>query len=77
MIYYALLTAKGEGCDYTIGCNNTFFELKFNNLEDAKKELSEYLRENEPEDGWEEAILLECNQEVHKIFNQPEWSDEL
>lgn len=73
MIYYALLTGEAEGCDYTIGCNNTYFKLEADNLEEAKKELKEYLHESEPEDGWNEAILLECVREIKKVFKLPEW----
>jgi hypothetical protein len=76
MFYYALLTGAGEGCDYTIGYNETYFKLKSTNLEDSKKELKRYLQENEPEDGWGSAIILECTKEVKKVFCDQEWSDE-
>lgn len=75
MFYYALAAGAGEGCDYTIGCNNIYFKLEATNLIDAKRELKEYLKD-EPEDGWGEVILLECVKEIKKIFPGREWSDE-
>jgi len=38
MIYYALYTGDGEGCEDTIGCNMTFDRLKATTLEEAKIE---------------------------------------
>ena len=76
MIYYALMQGKGEGCDYTIACNKDYIKLESVDLETAKEELKEYLS-SEPEDGYKEVILLECSKEIKKIFDQPEWSDEI
>ena len=38
MIYYALVKGRGDGCDYTIGCNLTWTRLKAVSLEQAKME---------------------------------------
>jgi hypothetical protein len=75
MIYYALVKGAGVGCDYTIGCNMRYFKLEAENLREAKEEFKNYL-EDEPELGWGDAILLECSQEIKKIFLNQEWSDE-
>jgi len=40
MYYLALIEGRGEGCDYTIGCNVTWrFLDKANNFEEAEKEV--------------------------------------
>jgi len=38
MIYYALYTGHGHGCDYTIGCNETFQKLRAVGMDGAKLE---------------------------------------
>lgn len=77
MKYYAFLEGNDIGCDYTIACNKDLIELEASSLNQAKKELKEYLNENEPTDGWQEAIILECTKTIHKVFNKPEWTDEI
>ena len=77
MIYYALVTQHGEGCDYTIACGLFYFKLEADNIDDAKEEFKKYLDNTNPDIGWKEAILLECNKEIKKIFNQPEWTNEI
>jgi hypothetical protein len=39
MIYYAIYTGQGEGCDYTIGCNMTFEKIA--EFERLKRELGQ------------------------------------
>lgn len=79
MVYYALLKGKGEGCDYTIGCNMMYQKLQVNNLEDAKAELNIIFEDAggfQHEDGWEEVKLIEVTKEIDKIIPNKEWSDE-
>lgn len=44
-MFIALLD-QGGGCDYTIGCDKNWVELKSESLEAAHKELADYIVEN-------------------------------
>ena len=39
--YIAILTGKGEGCDYTIGCNRTTIDVEGQTLKEAEHNLAE------------------------------------
>lgn len=39
-MFYVLLTGAGEGCDYTIGCNKTWKQLKAATTEEAVTEVA-------------------------------------
>lgn len=41
--YIAILTGKGEGCDYTIGCNRTTIEVNGETLEDVEHNLVQHI----------------------------------
>ena len=41
----ALVYGIGEGCDYTIGCNKTWWELKATNMGKAIEEVKAKLRD--------------------------------
>lgn len=43
--YIAILTGKGEGCDYTIGCNRTTIEISGSSLEEAERNLVQHINE--------------------------------
>ena len=43
-MFYALLEGGGRGCDYTIQCGIDFKELKANTIEEARKEVTDFLR---------------------------------
>lgn len=44
--YYAFYVGKGEGCDYTIGCNQKFVKLESSNVEDALTEVENDIDES-------------------------------
>lgn len=46
--YYAFCAfrVKGEGCDYTIGCDHKIVGLEATNMEDALMEVENYIDEN-------------------------------
>jgi len=48
MRYIALLIGRGEGCDYTIGCNQTWITLKADTMQKAIEECKVY---DDDEDG--------------------------
>jgi len=50
MKYYALMIGKGEGCDYTIGCNKDFRQLEATTIVEARKEIEDYLMERNIDD---------------------------
>ena len=78
MKYIAHLVQKGEGCDYTIGCGLVVHELSADNMEDAKQELKELIKEDYSysEAYLEKATLYEVKEEVNieveKIYNEKE-----
>ncbi len=79
MIYYVLMKGKGEGCDYTIGCNQVYKKLEALDIIDAKievNEIIEYYGGINREYGWEEIKLIECTQEIERILYVKEWSGE-
>lgn len=41
--YIAILTGKGEGCDYTIGCNRTTIEVTGETIEEAEQNLVQHI----------------------------------
>jgi hypothetical protein len=51
--YIVVLQGKGEGCDYTIGCNTAICRLKATTLEEAIEECRAEIVGNVPEDGEE------------------------
>lgn len=58
MKFILLLQGAGEGCDYTIGCNVTWKELKSTNIKDAKLEAQKIVSSyDEPE--IEDATLIQ------------------
>lgn len=49
MIYYIFAEGPGEGCDYTIGCNQAFEELEATNMEEAQKAAREWYNDRSSE----------------------------
>ncbi len=45
-MFVVIMNGTGEGCDYTIGCNLSFTELKANSWEKAKKEVAELIQDH-------------------------------
>lgn len=41
--YIAILTGKGEGCDYTIGCNRTSIKINGDTIEEAERNLVQHI----------------------------------
>jgi hypothetical protein len=39
--FYALIKGTGEGCDYTIGCNQTWFKFNAPSFEEAEKKVED------------------------------------
>ena len=76
MKYIAHLVQKGEGCDYTIGCGLVVRELSADNMEDAREELKEIIKEEYSYDEayLEKATLYEVNEvvdvDVDAIYNE-------
>jgi len=67
MIYYVLLKGKGNGCDFTMGCNLNYKKLEATTKEAAILELPEivdYYGGINYEGDWEEITLLEVNTEL-------------
>jgi hypothetical protein len=59
-VFYALFKGKGDGCDYTIGCNIAHQKLRATTLEDAKREaLNEHSLDSEYECTVERVTVLE------------------
>ena len=59
MYYLALIEGRGEGCDYTIGCNATWQFLDANNFEEAEDEVKEIWRHDK--DRIESIEVIEYN----------------
>jgi len=63
--FYALITGDGEGCDYTIGCNVNFEELKAETWIEARAEAKIWLRDSRVLS----VRILECIKEAD-LFNK-------
>ena len=62
MKYIAHVVQNGEGCDYTIGCGLQVVQLSADNLEDAKQELKEIIKEQYFDDQeLESAVIYEVS----------------
>lgn len=66
MIYKAYLEQGGEGCDYTIACGKKVVNLNATNLEDATKEIGDYIIEWYGHDSEIECIEL---YEINNVVN--------
>ena len=60
--YFVLIVGKGDGCDYTIGCNISFSPLPGTTLGEASKGVCEHLGYDEHR--VETALILEASQVV-------------
>jgi len=62
MKYIAHVVQNGEGCDYTIGCGLDVVELTASDLEGAKQELKEVIKERFFDDtALESAVIYEVS----------------
>ena len=52
MTFYLLRWGTGEGCDYTIACNQRIDKLSATNIVDARTEAENILMPEEP-DYWD------------------------
>ena len=75
--YKAHLCQHGEGCDYTIGCGHAVIDLKAQNIEDAKIELADRIRDSysSMETSLESAVIFEISDEFE--LNVTEYYKEL
>jgi hypothetical protein len=73
MKFVALLTGKGEGCDYTIGCNKTFDVFEAEDTEAALKHCRQICEEHGV-DRIDEVNLFVVSVHVPVPFDQ--WDEE-
>lgn len=67
MKYKVHLCQAGEGCDYTIGCGHIVINLNSTNMEAAKVELEEKIRDSymSMESKLDSAIIFEITNEFY------------
>jgi ssDNA-binding Zn-finger/Zn-ribbon topoisomerase 1 len=79
--FYVLIAGKGAGCDYTIGCNMKFRELKARDWEEARDEANKIADDDRIESvklllvNSEEDVdmeSLEASRESEKSFKEKE-----
>lgn len=64
-MFIVLLKGKGEGCDYTIGCNRNWWTLKATTKEEAINEVANYIEEiGKGESAIGKATILHVNEEI-------------
>ena len=64
-LFLALITGKGRGCDYTIGCNKTWRFLEARTVQEALKEAEKTCFDNMGgEDTIENVVLVKAGKDV-------------
>ena len=59
-MFYLYLKGQGDGCDYTIGCNEKLIQLRAASLELAKAEAAEKITDRCDVNTLAEALLFEA-----------------
>ncbi len=60
--YYVYMIGKGEGCDYTMGCNNKLYALPGETFSEALQAVSEHMGYDEY--AVEDALIIEASKLV-------------
>ncbi len=64
-MFIVLLKGKGEGCDYTIGCNRNWWTLKATTKEEALNEVANIIDERGKGEGSiGKATILHVQEEI-------------
>lgn len=58
MAFYLYVAGKGQGCDFTIGCNETLVDLKAPILSQAIIEAKEWVKDNSTDEREIERALV-------------------
>lgn len=68
--YVALITGRGDGCDYSIDCNVTFRKFEANSIDEAVEYVLENVVEYYGYDRFEDYEILEISGDITKDVDE-------